>query len=445
MSTLYNTLRIEYGKCPPDCQLCEEACIEEKNEPTTLMSRIKAVHAPEVNFHGAVTCVQCSLPGCQQVCPAGAIEKSPVDGVVRINEDKCVGCGLCTLACPYGGIYYNTATGKPFKCDTCDGEPKCVEACPYHILSYIKNSPIENYLQEADLLTPGATLCLGCPAELALRFTLRVFGKNTIVFTAPGCIATTLMGLDTNVGTQIACSSTLLTNVASVMTGVRRYHLHTGREVNLVAFVGDGATADVGFQSLSGAAERQENFIYICYDNEGYMNTGIQRSGTTPLKAWTTTSPVGEIARGKEQPGKNMPLIMLHHGVSYVATASVAYLEDYAQKLTRAMQVKDGMAYIHLFSPCPVGWRAPQDSAIQISRLAVETNYFPLWEAENGRVHLTQEVTNPRPVSELARIMGKFSHLNEDELEQLQQLVNANFTTIKNLAWLAGHDLTTGK
>ena len=103
------------------------------------------------------------------------------------------------------------------------------------------------------------------------------------------------------------------------------------------------------------------------------------------------------------------------------------------------------MAYIHLFSPCPIGWRAPQDSAIQISRLAVETNYFPLWEAENGRIHLTQEVANPRPISELARIMGKFSHLNEDELEQLQQLANANFTTIKNLAWLADHDLTTGK
>jgi len=435
MAPLYNTLKIKHGKCPPDCTLCEEACVEARKG-----RGITALHIPAVNFYGAMTCNQCSEPECQAVCPVGAIDKSQGDGVVRINQDKCIGCGLCTLACPYDSIYYNPETHKSFKCDMCDGKPKCVEACPYDVLSYIKNSPIEGYLQEKDLLVPGTTLCLGCPAELALRFTLRVFGRNTIVFTAPGCIATTLMGLNTKVGTYIACSSTLLTNVASVMGGVRRYYQHIGREVNLVAFVGDGATADVGFQSLSGAAERGENIVYICYDNEGYMNTGIQRSGTTPLRAWTTTSPVGKIAQGKEQPGKNMPLIMLWHGVPYVATASIAYLEDYARKLKKAMQVKDGMAYIHLYSPCPTGWRTPQDSAIQISRLAVETNYFPLWEAENGKIHITQEVTNPRPISELTKLMGKFSHLNEEELEEFQQLVNANVTTSKKLAWLADDD-----
>ena len=440
MSILFDTLKIDYGKCPPDCRLCYEACVKAKGEP---VSRIKTVHVPQVNFHSALTCIQCSQPQCLLACPAGAMKKSSIDGLVRINEDKCVGCGLCTLACPYGGIYYNPTANKAFKCDVCDGEPKCVEACPYHVLSYIRNKPIENYLQELDLLTPGATPCLGCPAELALRFTLRVIGKDTIVFTAPGCMATTLMGLDTSVGTRTTCTSTLLTNVASVMTGVRRYYQHIGREVRLLAFVGDGATADAGFQSLSGAAERQENIIYICYDNEGYMNTGIQRSGTTPAKAWTTTSPVGKIARGKEQPSKNMPLIMACHGVAYVATASIAYLEDYARKLTRAIQLNKGMAYIHLYSPCPTGWRAPQDSAIQISRLAVETNYFPMWEAENGRIHLTQEISSPKPIAEFAKLMGKFSHLSKGELEQFQQLVNDNFSAIKDLAMPAEHSQLT--
>ena len=247
------------------------------------------------------------------------------------------------------------------------------------------------------------------------------------------------MGLNTMVGTHIACTSTLLTNVASVMSGVRRYYKHIGRDVTLLAYVGDGATADVGFQSLSGAAERGENILYVCYDNEGYMNTGIQRSGTTPLGAWTTTSPVGKIVQGKEQPSKNMPLLMFWHGVSYVATASVAYLDDYAKKLVKAMQVKDGMAYIHLYSPCPTGWRTPAEIAVDIARIAVETNYFPLWEAEHGKIRMTKEIDNPKSISELTKVMRKFSHLSEEELEEFQQLVNTRFATLKGLAQLSNH------
>lgn len=354
--------------------------------------------------------------------------------MVRINEDKCVGCGLCTLACPYGGIYYNPESGKPVKCDMCNGEPKCVAACPYHVLSHVKNSSIMSYFQVEDLLSHGTILCPGCPAEMALRLTLRVLGRNTILFGAPGCLTSTIVGEGTKIGTQLAAAACLLGNAASVMTGVRRYYKHIGRDVNLVSFVGDGATADIGFQVLSGAAERRENFIHICYDNEGYMNTGIQRSGTTPYGAWTNTSPVGKVDHGKEQPGKNMPLLMLFHSVPYVATATITFLEDYAQKLVKAMQVKDGLAYIHLWSPCPTGWRASQDSAIQISRLAVETNYFPLWEAEHGKIRITHQVSNPKPVSELTRLMQKFSHLSEQELAELQQLVNDSFTSLKNLA-----------
>jgi len=438
MTTLYDTLRVEYGRCPPDCRLCEEACAKEKGEPGVLMSRIKTVHSPQVNFHGVMTCIQCSQPACQQVCPAGAVEKSPIDGVVQIDEDKCVGCGLCTLACPYGGIYYNPTTGKYFKCDMCRGDPKCVSACPYGVLSYVENSTITDYFQTEDMLSRGTSLCAGCPAEVALRLTLRVLGRNTILFGAPGCLTTTIVGQETMVGSELPAAACLLNNVASVMTGVRRYYKHIDRDVNLVAFVGDGATADIGFQALSGAVERRENFIYICYDNEGYMITGIQRSGTTPYRAWTTTSPVGEMAHGKEEPSKNMPLLMVFNGASYVATATIALLKDYIQKLEKAMKVKDGVAYIHLYSPCPTGWRAPQDSAIQISRLAVETNYLPLWEAEHGRIRLTQEVSNPRPVSELTSLMGKFSHLNKEEVAEFQRGVDDSLAGLKALASISG-------
>ena len=433
MGSLYGTLRIEYRKCPPGCIACEEACAREKGKNEQDTTRIRTVHIPQVNFHYATTCVQCSQPSCRQICPVGAISKSQTDGVVRINEDECIGCGLCTLACPYGGIHYKPEMGKSFKCDMCDGEPKCVEACPHQVLSHIDNRPIESYLREADLLTPGATLCMGCPAELSLRLTLRVLGKDTILYTAPSCLATTLMGLDTMAGVRLACLTSLFTNTASVLTGVKRYYQHIGREVKVVAFVGDGATADIGFQPLSGAAERRENIIYICYDNEGYMNTGVQRSSTTPPGAWTTTSPVGKISRGKQHPRKNMPLIMIAHGVSYVATASIAYLEDYVQKLTKAMKVKDGLAYIHLYSPCPTGWRSSPEGAVSLCRLAVETNYFPLWEAEYGEIRLTHEITNPKPISEFTELIGKFSHLGEEELAQFQKLVDSEFMLIKNL------------
>lgn len=435
MSSFYDVLKIDYGKCPPDCRACEEACVKEKGrENKGGISRIKSLHIPQVYFHGAMVCVQCGDPWCQQVCPAGAIQKSQADGVVRINEQKCVGCGLCTLACPYGGIYYDTDTDKAVKCDACDGKPKCVEACPYEALHYVQNSPVRDFLRDEDLLSPGTSACAGCPAELALRLTLRILGKNTILFGAPGCAVMWIMGFGTMATNRLATLPCLLTNVASVMTGVRRYYRKVGREVKLVAFVGDGATGDAGFQALSGAAERQENFIYICYDNEGYMLTGIQRSGATPPGAWTTTTPVGQTRHGKEELSKYLPLIMAFHGVPYVATATIAHLEDYFQKVEKAMKVKDGMAYIHLFSPCMIGWRAPMDSAIEICRLAVETNYFPLWEAERGKFRLTKEVNNPKPVGDFTSLMGRFSHLKREEVELLQEAVNARFHLIKTLA-----------
>ena len=430
----FDTLKIEYDKCPPDCRLCEEACAKEKGENVISLSRIKPVHIPRVDFHSALTCVQCGQPRCLQICPAGAIEKSPEDGVVRVDEAKCVGCGLCTLACPYGGIYYDTQTQKSFKCDRCDGNPKCVEACPYGVITYVRNSPILSYLHDEDPMSPGTSACRGCPAELALRLTLRILGKNTVVFTAPGCAVSFVLGTGNQAHIRIANYPCLLTNVASSMTGIYRYYRRTGRDVNLVAFVGDGATVDIGFQALSGAAERGENFIYICNDNEGYMNTGIQRSGSTPWGAQTTTTPVGPARHGKEQAAKNLPLLMLFHGIPYVATATIAYPEDYARKLTKAKQVKNGLAYIHLFLPCTTGWGIAEDRGLDAARLAVETNYFPLWEAENGKMCLTQEVANPRPIHEYTDMMGKYSHLTAEDLDLLQDMVNDRYRVIKTLA-----------
>lgn len=297
-----------------------------------------------------------------------------------------------------------------------------------------KSQALYRYLDKEDLLSPGTSLCAGCPAELLLRTTLKVLGRNTVLFWAASCVAPAVSGVGSQAGAKIATTSCLMPGIAAYMTGVSRYYRRKGKDTHVVAFAGDGATADVGFQSLSGAAERGENCIYICYDNEGYMNTGIQRSSTTCLGAWTTTTPLGTEGKGKREPAKYMPLLMMLHGVPYVATATVYYLLDYIEKLNKAMTVKNGMAYIHVFCPCPTGWRAPADSGIELSRMAVQTNYFPLWEAENGRVRFTYKVKNPKPIEAFTELMGRFRHLTKEELDQLEQMVNARLRTLEALS-----------
>jgi len=435
MIKFYKTLHWKQNACPPDCSACAEACAHRTGtEP--MDSTIKMIHTPGENFHSVMACLQCSEPSCQEICPTGAIQKSKEDGVVRILQSKCIGCGMCTMACPYGGVYFSPEKNLAYKCDTCDGKPKCVEACPIHILEFFEGNRISRYLSEEDFLSPGTRACGGCPAELSLRHTLRTIGRGAIFFGAPGCMTTLMTGLGDRAGNRLPYFSCLFTNVPSTMTGVYRYYKKIRRDVKLVAFVGDGCAADIGFQALSGAAERGENYIFICYDNEGYMNTGNQRSSTTPLRAWTNTSPVGGECRGKEKSNKYFPLIMAFHGIPYVATATIAYLEDYVQKLKKAMQVKDGLVYIHLLAPCPTGWRAPLDSGIELSRLAVETNYFPLWEYERGRFRFTPEISNPKPISEYTKLVGKFSHLKESEIQELQESVNDRVKMMKSLVEL---------
>ncbi len=299
------------------------------------------------------------------------------------------------------------------------------------LLKYIKATPILEKLDD-ELQTRGVGMCQGCGEELAIRFALRVMGKNTMVFTAPGCTPSAVGG--TNIGSylgipNVAC---LMTNVPSVAGGVKRYLKSVGQDVNVMAIAGDGLTGDVGFQPLSGAAERGENIIYMCLDNEAYMNTGIQRSGTTPLGAWTSTTPVGKKMRGKTQRPKYLPMLMaLHGGVSYVATATPYHMEDFVDKLMKAKAVKDGMAYLHVLAPCPTGWRAPVDSLMDLSKLAVKTNYFPLWEAEYGKFRFTHTPKKVKPITEYTKSMGRFKHFTEDETEAFQEMVDARYNQIQ--------------
>ena len=297
------------------------------------------------------------------------------------------------------------------------------------------------YFKDEDQFAGGVAFCAGCPLELTLRILSKVMGRQTVIVGTPSCSAPVLYGQNIGSWHRLPYYSCLMTGVASSATGLTRYYRKAGKDVNVVCFTGDGCAADIGFQTLSGAAERNENIIYICYENEGYMNTGIQRSSTTPRGVTTSTTPVGPVGRGKTTSPKNMPLIMAMHNIPYVATATLSNMDDFAKKLIKAEEKKkEGFVYLHVFSPCPVGWGIESDMSIEVCRMAVKTNYFPLWEAENGKFRLTQNVVNPEPITKYTKLFRKYNHLNETEMAAAQEDVNRNFAFLHYLTEFSALD-----
>ncbi len=422
-----DTLAIDFGACPPGCSECVKACEQHRS-----VARIATLHLPEVSFHGAITCLQCSEPACRDACPTGAISRDDA-GVARLDRGRCVGCGACAIACEWGGISFDFGTIRAAKCDTCDGDPACARACPTDVLRWVESRRLFERFSHPDPFTKGASLCPGCAGELGFRLAFRVIGDDAVVFVGPGCACALANGLGAEATTRLPSAMALMTNIPSLMTGVARRLRQTGKRTRCVAFVGDGATADVGFQPLSGAAERGEPIVYICYDNEGYMNTGVQRSGTTSHGARTMTSPAGPRLKGKGQPAKEVPLMMAFNGAAYVATANIAYPEDFEAKLRRALDVEDGLSYLHLYSPCYVGWESPMDSVLQISRRAVETRMFPMWEADHGKFRITHPVDQARPIEEFTSLIGRFRHLGHDDLKMLAEEAQARYRRIEAL------------
>jgi pyruvate/2-oxoacid:ferredoxin oxidoreductase beta subunit len=291
-----------------------------------------------------------------------------------------------------------------------------------------------DYFQMEDPFSSGVAFCAGCALELNVRFVGRIMGKNTVLVGTPSCSAPVLNGQNTASWHKLGHYACTMTGVASSATGLSRYYHRAGIDANVVCFTGDGCAQDIGFQAMSGAAERNEKMIYICYDNEGYMNTGIQRSSATPYGAATSTTPAGAVSQGKTTAKKDLPMVMSMHDIPYVATATLSHLEDYAQKLVKAKEKsKEGFVYLHVFCPCLVGWKIPMDASIQVCRAAVRTNYFPLWESENGQYRITQKVAKPKPIEELTRLMGKFKHLGSEELAVLQKMVDKRFGIVQAL------------
>ena len=419
------------------CNDCMIACARAKEQSDDVLhSRIQIVPA-EGGFELAM-CRQCGDPECVHNCPAAALSKDGESGVIDWDASKCVNCLLCTLGCTYGGIVYDAPAARVIKCDLCDGHPACVKACTHGALKFLTTARIYNEVGNLeDLFVPGLAGCQGCNTELIMRHAMRRIGPDAVVATPPGCIpGMGSVGYNGLTGTKVPVFHPLLTNTASMLTGVRRYYKRIGRNVKAVALAGDGGTADVGFQSLSGAAERGEEMLFICVDNEGYMSTGMQRSGCTPYGAWTSTTPVGERGRGKTQDAKNLPLLMVMHHCAYVATASTAFMEDLYDKLDRAIAASEhGFAYLHIYSPCTTGWRFPSDQNIEVARKAVQTNFVLLWEFDpQGGLRLTHPVDDPFPLAEYVKELGKYRHLSEEQIAHIEASVARNVSFVQGLA-----------
>jgi pyruvate ferredoxin oxidoreductase beta subunit len=286
---------------------------------------------------------------------------------------------------------------------------------------------------------PGHRACIGCGEALAVRLACKALGDNTIIANATGCMEIVSSQLPYT-SWRIPWIHTLFENTAAVASGIEaglKMLMKKGRiaqqEITVVAMAGDGGTSDIGIQALSGALERGHNFLYICFDNEAYMNTGIQRSSATPFGASTTTSPAGKMSIGQFSWKKNMPAIAAAHNIPYVATACPSYPFDLMAKVEKGAKTP-GPAYVHILSVCPTGWRCPTDLTIRIGRLAVETGIFPLYEIENGKYRLNFDFSQLRPVNDYMKLQGRFRHLSEDLIAKIQQRVSAEYAELKEKA-----------
>jgi len=295
---------------------------------------------------------------------------------------------------------------------------------------------VQASMERANAITSGHRACQGCGEALGARYALdsamRATEGQLVAVNATGCLEVFTTPYP-ETSWQIPWLHSLFGNAPAVATGVAAAFRVKGRkDVRVVAQGGDGGTTDIGFGCLSGMFERNDDVLYICYDNEAYMNTGVQRSSATPPAARTATTPaVGDAPGNVFGTGKNLPLIAMAHNIPYVATASVADLHDLEAKVTKAMEVH-GARYIHIMVPCPLGWGSASDATIHVARLAVESGLFPLFEAEHGEVTNVSKIRRRVPVTEYLKLQRRFAHLfkkgaeDTERIERIQRMADAN-------------------
>jgi pyruvate ferredoxin oxidoreductase beta subunit len=303
---------------------------------------------------------------------------------------------------------------------------------------------LKQLVKNPDLLAGGHRACAGCAGSNVVRQVLLTAGADTVVGFATGCmeVVTTIYPYT---AWKIPYIHSAFENAAATISGVetafralkKRGDLPVPRDrVNFIAFGGDGGTYDIGLQSLSGAMERGHNMLYICYDNEAYMNTGIQRSSATPFGAATATAPAGTVRQGKEQNRKDLTKIMVAHNIPYVAQSTPYHWKDLTTKVEKALAV-DGPAFINVLAPCTVGWHFDTAITMQVAKEAVETNFWPLFEVENGRYTINYKPKQRAPIRDWLKQQGRFKHLfkdgNEAMLEEIQRSIDAEWEELERL------------
>jgi pyruvate/2-oxoacid:ferredoxin oxidoreductase beta subunit len=274
-----------------------------------------------------------------------------------------------------------------------------------------------------DLLHPGHVACPGCGAAIAMKFALKAVGQKTAVV-IPACCWGVIAGPYPQSSLKVPILQTAFATAGAAASGLRAaMDINGDSESIVMAWAGDGGTFDIGLQSLSGAAERNEDIIYVCYDNEAYMNTGVQRSSSTPYGMRTTTTPGSGWKKSRK---KNIMEIMAAHRISYAASASIAFPDDMMRKFAKAKHLKGGTRFLHVFATCPTGWGIPSEMSIKIARLAVQCNIFPLYEVENG-VNYDLNYQGDSRVHGYLKMQGRFRHLSEKDIQDIQTMVDEDW------------------
>jgi len=299
--------------------------------------------------------------------------------------------------------------------------------------------PITARTITADEFFAGHKACGGCGGSLAVRLALKVLGPRAFAVLPAGCMAAVGFIYPQMAFANNAIISTF-PGTASLLSGIAAGARALGlTDWYAVGFAGDGGTADIGLQALSGAIDRNDRLIYICYDNEAYMNTGVQKSGLTPYGARSTTTPVGTVWRGSPTRKKNLFEIVAAHGIPYAATASVAFVPDYLRKVAKAARV-NGTSYIHIHAPCPTGWGHATDQTIAVARQAVTSGLWPLAEYEEGHFILNKKPVPLTPVADYLAAQGRFRHLTREEIRQIETTRDAQWERILATYRLPGGD-----
>lgn len=288
---------------------------------------------------------------------------------------------------------------------------------------------IQNY-ESAELMTGGHFACPGCGAAMAMRLALKAMGPDTIVV-IPACCWAVIPGPFPYTNLKVPLMHTAFETTGAAISGVRAALDMRGKtSTQVMGWAGDGGTFDIGMQALSAAAERNEDVLYVCYDNEAYMNTGIQRSGATPQYTWTTTTPIDH---PKDVNKKNIDKIMATHAIPYQATTTAGHPHDLMAKFKKAREIK-GFRFIHIFAACTAGWKIDSAKSVEVMRAAVDSKAFPIYEVENGEKYTINIEPKGTPVKDYLMTQGRFRHMTDDQVAQTQQNVDKEWKWLEKMA-----------